>query len=126
MAEAAVHALVEVEMVERINEMCPVEMSVNPEHLTEDGLANINKVLREATALANPIFGTRKLGERQIQVRGTSWDWIVGARSIKTTRWISCTAYFWGRCVVCKRDACRVGGEDVGIVKLARDPTLHK
>jgi hypothetical protein len=53
MAEATVHCLFEVEVIE-VNEVCPVEMSIDAKHLSKDLLANIKKFNREATTLANP------------------------------------------------------------------------
>ncbi len=72
--EAAVQGLLETEMVERIDEVGPVEMSVYTEHLAEDSLADVVKLSWEATALANPVAGASKLGEGGVERCGTSWD----------------------------------------------------
>ena len=64
--EAAVHTLVKVEVVEWFDEVSPVEMSINTEHLTEDGLANFDELGWKAAALTNPVTWTSKLGERCI------------------------------------------------------------
>lgn len=53
--EAAVQVFVQVEMVERVDKVRPIEMSIHAEHLTEDGLANVHKLLREPTAFADPV-----------------------------------------------------------------------
>lgn len=52
--EAAVQLLLEVEVVERLGEMCPVEMGIDPEHLQEDGLADVEEVLGESASLSYP------------------------------------------------------------------------
>ena len=57
-AEAAVHALFDIQVVERIDEVSPVEVGVDAEHLSEDSLAHFDKVGREATALTNPVART--------------------------------------------------------------------
>jgi len=62
MTEVTVKVLVKAEVVE-VDEVSPVEVSVDTEHLTEDGLADVNEVLWKATALANPIARTRELGQ---------------------------------------------------------------
>ena len=58
--EATVHWLLETEMIERINEVSPVKMSVDTEHLTEDRLADLDKVGWEAAALTNPVARASK------------------------------------------------------------------
>jgi hypothetical protein len=59
--KAAVHALFEIEVVERIDEVGPVEMGVDTEHLAENRLADIDELGREATALSNPVTGASQL-----------------------------------------------------------------
>ena len=59
--EAAVHWLLEAEVKEGIDEVGPVEVSVNTEHLSEDGLADLNEIDWEPTALANPVTRSSKL-----------------------------------------------------------------
>ena len=54
MAEAAVHGLLQVE-AEHVVKVRPVQVRVDAEHLPEDGLARLHKVLREAAPLANPV-----------------------------------------------------------------------
>lgn len=46
-AEAAVEGLLEVEVVERLGEVSPVEVRVDAEHLAEDSLTDVDKILRE-------------------------------------------------------------------------------
>jgi len=124
--EAAVHWLLQTQVVERINEMCPVEMRVDTEHLTEDCLADINELNWETTALSKPITGASKLGERCSQGCGTSWDRGIGARSVQTTRCVRCACNLGVASVVSKRDPGGISGEDVGVIDLARDPALHE
>ena len=62
-AEAAVHTLFEIEMIEGFNKVGPVQVSVNAEHLTEDGLTDIVELAREAAALSNPVTRPSKLRE---------------------------------------------------------------
>lgn len=82
--EAAVHALFEIEMIEGFNEVGPVEVSVNTEHLTEDGLADVVELAREAAAFSNPVTGASKLRKRCIQVGRSSGDWSIGSWSVET------------------------------------------
>lgn len=58
-AEATVHWLLEIEMIEGFNEVRPVEVRVDTEHLTEDSLADIDEVNWETAALANPVTRAR-------------------------------------------------------------------
>jgi hypothetical protein len=53
--------LIKVEMVEWFDEVSPVEVRINTEHLAEDCLADVDKLWWEAAALANPITRTSKL-----------------------------------------------------------------
>jgi len=61
--EAAVHALLEIEVVKWLDEVGPVQVSIDTEHLTEDSLANFMEVRGKAAALANPVTLASKLGE---------------------------------------------------------------
>lgn len=61
--EAAVHWLLEAEVVEWFDEVGPVEMSIDTEHLAEDCLTDVNELNGEATALADPVARTSKLRE---------------------------------------------------------------
>ena len=100
MGETAVELFLEVEVIEGVNEVSPVEMGIDPKHLSKDSLANIHEVFREATSLADPISVA---GVGQLcQWRGSD-GW-----------------------VVCKGNAADIGREDVGIIDFARDPTLHQ
>jgi len=54
-AEAAVQLFLKIQVVEGVDEVGPVEMGVDAEHLTEDHLANFDEVLGETAALAYPI-----------------------------------------------------------------------
>lgn len=98
--EAAVELLLEVEVVEGVGEVGPVEVGVDAEHLAEDGLADVDEGLGEARALADP-FGLAG-GAGELGKRGGGDGRVVGVG-----------------------DAGRVGGEDGGVVDLAGDPALH-
>ena len=124
--EAAVHWLFQTQVVERINEMCPVEMRVDTEHLTEDCLADIDELNWETTALSNPVTGTSKLRERCSQGCGAGWDRGIRARSVKTTRCVGRACNLGVTSVVCERDSGWIRREDVGVIDLARDPALHE
>lgn len=60
MTEATVQMLVKIEMVKRVDKVCPVKVRIDTEHLSEDSLTHINKLLWEATTLANPVTGACK------------------------------------------------------------------
>lgn len=99
--EATVELLLEVDVVEGVGEVGPVEMGVDAEHLAEDGLADVDEVLGEARALADPVglaTGAGELGQRRRRDGG----------------------------VVRKGDARRIRGEDGEVVNLAGDPALHQ
>lgn len=96
-AEAAIQLLLQVEVVEWLDEVGPVQVSVDAEHLAEDCLADLHKVLGEAAALANPVSLARIRHWKRRDGR-----------------------------IVCIRDARWIRGEDIGVVDLARDPALHK
>ena len=100
--EAAVHALLEVEVVEGIDEMGPVKVSIDTEHLAEDGLADLNKLRREATALSDPVTGASELGERRVHSGRSGGDRCVGSRSVKTTRCIGRAGYLGTTSIVGK------------------------
>lgn len=125
-AETAVHLSLKAEVVERINEVSPVQMRVDSEHLTEDCLAYVKEVDRETTALANPITRARELGERSIQAGWASRNWVLRARSVQTTRSVGCRCNIGGTGIVCEGDTNGIGWEDSGVVNLARDPSLHQ
>lgn len=55
-AEAAVKVVLEVQVIERLCKVRPVQMRVNTEHLEEDGLANAEELLWETAPLANPFI----------------------------------------------------------------------
>lgn len=101
MAEAAVELLLQIQMIERVDKMRVVEMRIDAEHLQKDGLADAAKVLGEAGALAEPVGFAAAGGGGRRRRRGE------------------------GR-VDGVRDARGVGGEDLGVVDLARDPALHE
>lgn len=54
-------------MVERLDEVGPIKVSVDSEHLAENSLAHFDKVLGEARPLADPVrlARVRQLGERR-------------------------------------------------------------
>ena len=61
MTEAAIHTLFEIEMIEWVDEVSPIEMSVDAEHLAKDGLADLDKFGGKATAFTSPITRACKL-----------------------------------------------------------------
>ena len=83
-------------MVERVEEVVPVEVGVDAEHLEEDGAADVAKVFGKAAALADPV-----LAAGLVAVGG-----FLGGRGVG--------------------DALVVGGEDHVVVDLSGDPTLHE
>jgi len=64
--EATVELLLKVEVVKGLGKVSPVQMGVDAEHLSEDHLANVDKLVREARSLADPfgLTGVGQLGER--------------------------------------------------------------
>lgn len=98
--KATVELLLEVEVVEGVDKVSPVQVSIDSEHLSEDGLADLEEVLRESTSLSDPVTvaGAAQLGKR-------------GSGYLRVVR---------------ERDTIVVCREDGGIVNLARDPTLHE
>lgn len=125
-AETAVHWLLKVEVVEWFDEMGPVQVRVDSEHLTEDGLADIDELLRETTALANPVTRACKLREGGVQGGWTSRDRSVGARGIEATGGVGSACDLRVADVVGEGNTSGVSGEDVGVVGLAGDPSLHE
>ncbi len=95
-AEAAVQLLLEIEMVERVGKMGPVQMSIYAEHLQEDGLANAKELLREPAAFADPLIRAR-------QNRDGCDLRIVGERHSRG-----------------------FGRKDLGVIDLAGNPPLHE
>lgn len=89
--EAAVHSLLQAEIVERIDEVGPVEVSVDTEHLAEDLLTDIEELNWEAAALANPVTRSSKLRERGSQGCWAGWDWGICARCVESARCVCCT-----------------------------------
>lgn len=85
-AEAAVECLLQTQVVEGLDEVRPVEVRVNAEHLAEDGLADVGELDWETTALSNPVAGASKLGERSVERCWTSWDWSVGSWGVESAR----------------------------------------
>jgi len=47
MGEATVELLLKVEVVEGLSEVSPVKMSIDPEHLSEDHLADVDELVGE-------------------------------------------------------------------------------
>lgn len=104
-------------------------MSIYAEHLTEDGLANIDEVLWESTALPDPVLSARELRERSIQACRTYWN----RRSV--TAWRTsvarriCGARYRRRrrcSIEGERNTSWIGGKDVVVVDLPLDPSLHQ
>lgn len=125
-AEATVHVLIEIKMVERFDKVSPVEMSIYSEHLSKYCLANINKFLRKSTALANPITRPGKLRERGCECSWASRNGCARVRGIDSTRSIGCASNFWAATVVTVGDSGGISGKNGGIIDLARNPTLHE
>lgn len=44
-AEATVKLLFEIQVIERLGEVCPVEVRIDPKHLPENGLTDLDKIL---------------------------------------------------------------------------------
>lgn len=61
MTETAVHCLLETEVVEGVNEVSPVEVGIDAEHLTEYLLAYVKELGWESTALSNPFTRSGKI-----------------------------------------------------------------
>lgn len=87
-------------MVERVDEVGPVEVGVDPEHLTEDDLAHFHKVLGETAPFTDPV---PVAWARQLR------EWGCGDGGIMS-----------------KGDSVRVSREDAHVVNLTRDPALHE
>lgn len=121
MAEAAVHWLLKVEVVEGFDKVGPVQVRINSEHLAEDSLADLDELLWETTALSNPITGACKLREGGVQRGRTSRD-----RSVEATRGVGSACDLRIADVVGEGNTSRISGEYVGVVGLAGDPSLHE
>lgn len=76
--------------------MRPVQVRIDTEHLSEDLLADLDKVGREAGALASPVVP-------------------VGGRITRGSKWR-----------IRKGDAGGIGGKDLGVVDLGTDVTLNE
>lgn len=100
MRETAVELLLKVKVIEWVDEMSPVEVGVDPEHLSEYSLADLQEVFRKSTSTTNPVSLAR-VGKLRQRSGGD------------------------GR-VVRERDSVRIRREDVGVVNLSRDPALHE
>lgn len=98
MAEAAVELLLEIEVVEGLDEVIPVEVSVNAEDLAKDELAGTGQLFGEAASASKPVLGAAELLEGSagvLRVHG-------------------------------KRHRVWVGREQHRVVNLARHPSLHE
>lgn len=53
-------------MVEGVNKVSPVQVGIDPEHLSEDGLADLEEVLWKTASLSDPVAIARaaQLGKR--------------------------------------------------------------
>lgn len=87
-------------MVERIDKVSPVEVSVDTEHLAEDGLADFDEILGKAAPFPHPVPVAR-------------------AAQLRERRRGDCG-------IVREGDAVRVRWENADIVNLTRDPALHQ
>ena len=126
MTEATVHRLFQREVVEGVDEVGPVKVRVNAEHLAEDGLADINELNWEAAALSNPVARASQCGKRSVQGSWTSWDGSIGPWCIEATG--SKTSRRDGRTigVLRKGYASWVSREKVGVIYLSGYPSLHE
>lgn len=95
--EATVELLLKIQVVEGLHKVGPVEMGVHAEHLGEDGLADSRELLGKPTTLSNVLIKSVGGDGRRCELL-----------------------------VLRERDTSRVGGEDLLVVDLARDPALHK
>ena len=95
-AEAAIQLLLEVQVVKGLGKVCPVKMGVDPEHLQEDGLADGEELFGKSAPLPNPLV-----------------------RAVEE----SCGGNMK---VVCKRNLGCLSRKHLGVVDLARDPSLHE
>lgn len=126
MTETTVQWLLEAQVIEWLDEVRPVEMRIHTKHLTEDGLTNVLEPFWEPTALSDPVTRASKLRERGVQGGWASRNWGVCSRSVKSTRGICSTGDCRSTWVLRERNASRISGEEVGIVNLSRDPSLHE
>lgn len=101
MREATIQLLLEVEVIERVGEVRPVQVRVDAEHLSEDDLTNLEELVGEARSLAEPLGFRSGAGELREGVGVEGGILRVG-------------------------DATCFRGENVDVVNLARDPTLHE
>lgn len=60
--ETAIELFFKVQVIERLGEMCPVKVGVHTKHLTENHLANFEKLLWEARPFPN-VFGLSGVGK---------------------------------------------------------------
>ena len=79
MAEAAVHRLLQVE-AEHVLKMGPVEVGVDSEHLAEDGLAELHKVLGEPAPLSHPVLTGLGHGSAKGRVVGVAHASCLGGK----------------------------------------------
>lgn len=54
-AETAVEWLLQVQVIVRVDEVSPVQVSIDAEHLAEDGLADIEEIVGETATLSKPV-----------------------------------------------------------------------
>lgn len=99
-AEAAVELFLQVEVVEGIDKVGPVEVGVDSEHLAEDGLADLDEFLGKAAPLPDPVPVARAA---QLRERRCGDGGIMG-----------------------EGDPVRVRWKDAEVINLTRDPALHE
>ena len=119
MTEAAIHTLLKVEVIERVDEMLPVEVRIDSEHLAEYDLADFKEIGWEAAALANPVTWASKLGKGRRERCRACGNRTVGAWSVKSAGCISCAGNLRAAIIVGKGDSSRIRREDVGVIDLA-------
>jgi hypothetical protein len=83
-------------VVEGVDEVGPIKMSIDTEHLQEYSLADAGKIFGKAAALADPFISTSQEG-------GVGDAWVRGVRN-----------------------RLRIGRKELLVVDLARDPALHE
>lgn len=125
MAETTIQMFVEIQVIERIHKVSPIEMRIDSKHLPKDGLADVDEFLGKAAALTDPVARTNQLCKRGAEVGRSCRDRILLLGS-ETTGCVRVGCNLRTRGVVSKRHASAVCREDVCVISLACDPPLHQ
>lgn len=121
--EHRVELLLQVQVVEWLGEVGPVEVSVDAEHLAEDGLANLEEVAWEAGGLADPVV----TGESRDWKVGGGWSRSRGRTWVGGSGWESAGSWgSWSTEIVGVGDGAWVSWEDLRVLNLAGNPALHQ